>query len=548
MTARDQPVNEFPIPVDLKGFWLWDKMHCPRPMSPFSVDVFAIVTSGFTAAMDEFGCPFGFAWKFINHYAYVAPIPFEDSPAAAASRKARYDETIRKTLRRMGDLWEREWLPSMMPGIDRVRRANYAKFSDEALLAEFQLVKKDVLHRYTIHGKINFVLISAGMFSDFYIETFQPANSTEPYMLLQGFPTRSLDAGRGMWRLSRMVKADPVLRKTFDSVETKGLVRALRKTAEGKTFLTEFEKYLDEFGWRGDAFELADPSWREAPAIPLNAIQGYVLLEEDADPEARYRKAIVARDQLLANARRQLAGKPEVLARFDALYDMARHYLTITENHNFYIDQVGLATVRKVALELGRRLQTLNTLEKADDVFMLHFAEIEEAMAGKDFRTTVGERREELARWARVIPINPIGDPPPPQQGTPDPLVAAIGKMFEVPLEPDRDPNVIRGTAASKGVVQGRARVVRSLAEASKLRKGDIMICEMTMPAWTPLFSTVSALVADTGGVLSHCAIVSREYGLPAVVGTLIGTSVVKDGMLVTVDGTRGIVRIDSRT
>ena len=74
------------------------------------------------------------------------------------------------------------------------------------------------------------------------------------------------------------------------------------------------------------------------------------------------------------------------------------------------------------------------------------------------------------------------------------------------------------------------------------------MICEMTMPPWTPLFSTISALVADTGGVLSHCAIVAREYHLPCVVGTAIGTSVITDGMLVTVDGSKGLVRIDSRT
>ena len=106
---------------------------------------------------------------------------------------------------------------------------------------------------------------------------------------------------------------------------------------------------------------------------------------------------------------------------------------------------------------------------------------------------------------------------------------------------------IVLALAASKGVARGRAKVVRTLSEASKLQKGDIMVCELTMPPWTPLFSTVSALVADTGGVLSHCAIVSREYGLPAVVGTRMGTAVIKDGMHLTVDGSKGIVRIDAR-
>ncbi len=90
--------------------------------------------------------------------------------------------------------------------------------------------------------------------------------------------------------------------------------------------------------------------------------------------------------------------------------------------------------------------------------------------------------------------------------------------------------------------------MVFSLAEASKVQPGDVLVCELTMPPWTPLFSTVSAVVSDTGGVLSHSAVVSREYRIPCVVGTIIGTSVIKDGMLLTVDGSKGIVRIDSRS
>ena len=118
--------------------------------------------------------------------------------------------------------------------------------------------------------------------------------------------------------------------------------------------------------------------------------------------------------------------------------------------------------------------------------------------------------------------------------------------MFGMPPEPSRDPAVIQGIPASPGTVKGPAKVVKTLAEASKLEKGDVLVCEMTMPPWTPLFSTASAVVADTGGILSHCAIVSREYRMPCVVGTLMGTAVIKDGMMLTVDGNKGIVRIES--
>lgn len=91
----------------------------------------------------------------------------------------------------------------------------------------------------------------------------------------------------------------------------------------------------------------------------------------------------------------------------------------------------------------------------------------------------------------------------------------------------------------------GRAKVVRNLSEADKLESGDILVCEMTMPSWTPLFGFIGGVVADSGGVLSHCAIVAREYRMPCVVGTVNGTQRIKDGQMPTVDGAKGIVRID---
>jgi pyruvate,water dikinase len=121
-----------------------------------------------------------------------------------------------------------------------------------------------------------------------------------------------------------------------------------------------------------------------------------------------------------------------------------------------------------------------------------------------------------------------------------------VDKMLGLlPVEPSTDPDVITGVAASPGTVQGTAKVVRSLNEASKLQHGDIMVCEMTMPTWVPLFATVRAVVADSGGILSHCAIVAREFHLPAVVGTRVGTEAIKDGMTITVDGNKGLVRIE---
>ena len=92
--------------------------------------------------------------------------------------------------------------------------------------------------------------------------------------------------------------------------------------------------------------------------------------------------------------------------------------------------------------------------------------------------------------------------------------------------------------------MEGIAKVVLTLDQADKLEQGEILVCPMTMPAWTALFGIAAAVVADSGGVLSHCAIVAREYGLPCVAGTKVGTSEIKDGMRLRVDGSAGTVEI----
>jgi pyruvate,water dikinase len=102
----------------------------------------------------------------------------------------------------------------------------------------------------------------------------------------------------------------------------------------------------------------------------------------------------------------------------------------------------------------------------------------------------------------------------------------------------------IKGFAASSGVVEGPARIVKSVEEISRLQKGDILVCQVTNPTWAPIFQKIAAAVSDIGGSMSHAAIVAREYGLPAVVGTGNATSRIKDGQRIRVDGGRGVVTI----
>ncbi|MSS71261.1 MAG: hypothetical protein EXS64_07210 [Candidatus Latescibacteria bacterium] len=119
-----------------------------------------------------------------------------------------------------------------------------------------------------------------------------------------------------------------------------------------------------------------------------------------------------------------------------------------------------------------------------------------------------------------------------------------FGKFFGGPPRASEDPGVLNGYAGSPGKVRGPARVIRSLAEAGKLKRGDVLVAETTAPPWTPLFATAAAIVTDTGGILSHCAVVAREYRIPAVVGVGRATAVIRDDQILEVDGDAGVVRI----
>jgi pyruvate,water dikinase len=546
-TTTDTPLV-FPRPEEIEGYWDWDRIHAPRPLTPLAGDaVVQSVCKGFTAAQREFGSPLALRANLVNHYFYGA---FVADPAFASSTTSpdEYSRTLERLAFGVGERWVNEWEPAVAAMMNRLRGIDFDAMSDSQLEGALDERLDEQVLQYTIHGWINLALLPATALTDFYAKEIAPEDANEGWHLTQGYANRSVDAGKELWRISRRVIASPMLLDVFEHVEPRAIVATLETSDEGQAFLRELWRYLDEFGWRSDGmYEIGDVTWREQPLIPLNTIQGYLRLSEDNNPDLVLERARQRRETLVDRARARLADEPEKLRRFEELLRASRYTLRLTEDHSYWIDQMGVATFRRFWLSVGVRLARNGVVDHRNDVFFLYLDDVRDALrSGGDKRGLVAQRRATFDAAARIVPPDHLGAPTP---FNPDPLfVAIIDKMFGLmPMEPSTDPDVIRGIAASPGTVQGTARVVRTLEEASKLRPGDVMVCEMTVPTWVPLFATVSGVVADSGGVLSHCAIVAREFRLPAVVGTHVGTAVLRDGMTVTVDGAKGLVRIDSR-
>jgi pyruvate,water dikinase len=539
----------FPSPQDIEGYWDWDKIHAPRPLTPLAGDaVVMAMGEGFTIAQHAFGSPLALRCRMINNYVYAAFTP-DASFTPPTSDLAEYTRALEKIAFGIGERWTNEWEPALKPVLQEARTANYDAMSEAELLAALDEQMKSHVYMWEIHGWINLTLIPATALVDFYNAEIQPADRNEAWQLLQGYKTKSVEAGSGLWKLSRTVKNSPSLSKIFAELDPKQIPEALGASDEGKALLADLRTYLEEFGWRSDGiYELGDATWREDPTIPLNTIQGYVRLGEEHNPDLSLERATLRREELARAARDTLTTDPEKSRRFDELMEAARYNTRVTEDHSYWIDQMGVAVLRRLFLSIGTRLVGRGVIERPDDVLYLFKDEIRDGLLhGGDFRARVTERRAAYDEAGRIVPPDHLGEATP---ANPDPFfVAIVDKMLGfLPVEPSTDPSIITGVAASPGTAQGTAKVVRSLVEASKLQQGDIMVCEMTVPTWVPLFATVQAVVADSGGILSHCAIVAREFGLPAVVGTHVGTHVLKDGMTITVDGGRGMVRIDSRT
>ncbi|MGE5596053.1 MAG: PEP-utilizing enzyme, partial [Hyphomicrobiales bacterium] len=366
-------------------------------------------------------------------------------------------------------------------------------------------------------------------------------------LLLQGFDNKSVEMGHALWELSRWIRATPGLAGAVNAAVVRDGQLELGGHPAAGEFRERWAQFLETYGWRSDVFmEMGHPSWREDPSSALVQLKHYLGKPDDQDPFIAHARQAAERDRLAAELESKLP--EELRPQFRGMLMMAQQYIPIAEDHNFTIDQKFTMVCRAATLELGKRLTDAGVLSDPEDVFYLVYDEIA-ALArggnGDGYAERAKERRQARVAQGRLTPPPILGTPPPADM-PPDPLVT---KFFGLGVVQGSDPTVISGYPCSAGVVTGVAKVVMTLDEADKIERGDILVCPMTMPAWTPLFGVVSAVVADSGGPLSHCAIVAREYGIPCVAGTGTGTRTIRDGARIRVDGTTGTVHLlDARS
>jgi len=348
-----------------------------------------------------------------------------------------------------------------------------------------------------------------------------------------------------------------------DDMEIETVLGALDQLGEnGREWLSELEASRNP--WFnvnvGDGFYHYHRSWNDDLSMPFAALPGYIdKVKKGQNIERPMEQLITERDQLVADYR-ELLDTDEDRAAYDQLIGLAHRVFPYVEGHKFYCEHWYTNLFFNKIREFGALLRNHGFWEREEDVFHLTHFELEQAIidlmlawsSGSDpigpkrWPAIVKERQAAIEAWAEASVPPALGRVP---DVIDDPAIVMLWGITRDNLDAwlsdgEADPNELKGFAACSGVVEGTARVIKSVKEISRIEEGDILVCQVTNPTWSPLFQKISAAVSDIGGSMSHMAIVAREYALPAVVGTGSATSKIKDGARIRVDGGRGTVTI----
>jgi phosphohistidine swiveling domain-containing protein len=518
--------------------WWYDDLHCPQPISPMWFDLGGW-WSTCAYLYRRFGVPFGVDWvaKKVNGYVYSAVVPPE---AAYAREIAPYFPMVMPVYaEKCLEWWEQRLRPEILRNFEFLDAFPY----QAASLAELLVLFEDALdvqeRHFRIHWILNLSQFQASL--GFQQAVREVVGEVDPDLLgriMVSDNDRNWDAIRELWQAKERVKGSPELRA------------ALGQTPLGRDFLAWLDGYRAEYGNKAIySHEYVYPTWREHPAPIVAAIQGYVQTDYSY-PEALQRLR-ADRDAAIATLRERIdPADGEGRASVEQAMERALRLMPLTPDHHFYIDQGTYARVRRVLVEIGRKLVDLGRLAEPDDPIFLTYHELRLAAANPgaiDARAIVAERRQQREAAYAVRPREWIGtvsrwslyeEPYKTLWGYPR-------KFFDSQKETVREPAAkIVGLAGSPGVVEGIARRVSAPEEFDQIRQGEILVCKMTNPSWVVVFTKIGGLVTDSGGQLSHPAVVSREFGIPAVVGTTNATERIRTGARIRVNGSAGEVEI----
>ncbi len=537
-TATTPPIDaDFPIawldPSDPDMTWEWDDMHMPVAVPALGGDYVRVICAGMAYGYRRLGTPAELRVRILNGYAYFGlftEVPEAEQPTMWENRTEAARATIATT-----DAYWRRAVPELSAVYAWVAARPVETEPAEALAGTWDEVWTRIsrcweIHFYAIRGPYQ-VLEDLADLVETVIEDPKPG---EALGLIGGGGHELHEVERGLEDLAAIAARTPGLADRM--AEPDVTPERLAAIHGAGPFAAALDGFLTEHGHLGQNFDdLRLASWGEEPALLLTELAKRVREPVAVGAEERRMRLAAQADELAERVRTALADDPEKLERFEALLAPARLIGPLTEIHNYWIDRMAQASLRRFVLRVGRRLVEAGSIADPGDIFHMGRDEVPALLREPaDRRATIREREAALAHWAAVRPPRKVGAPSEDGEGD----------RFDGARYTSSDPDQLRGTGASAGIARGRARLTLTQEDFGAVQPGDIIVCPSSNPSWVPLFAIAGGLITNTGGVLSHAAVVAREFALPAVVGTGDATVRIADGRLVELDGSTGVVRL----
>lgn len=563
-------------PEEDAKFWFCDSQHWPSPFKPFdAVTVeFAVKCLGQYNTRHYLIPPAnGIDYRIHNGYCYMSPVAVAPELIGARVPQfmeragyyfqnwdrllANWDKKVRANIAELEAL-NFEKLPEVVP-LDWVKEGRGLD-NTYALMETYDRAIQLLYKTWQYH--FEFLNLGYAAYLDFFgflKGQFPSIPDQAIAKMVQGVDVDLFRPDDELKKLAKLaVKLGVVDALKNGSVDE--ALAAVGRTPNGAQWLKAWKDAQDPwFNFTsGNGFYSTDKYWIEYLDIPLGYIRDYVVRLQRGEEIDRPTAAIAKeRDRITSEYAEML--DPDARAAFEGKLGLARTVFPYVENHNFYIEHWSMSVFWRKMRQLSRIFHEAGFWKDPDDLFYLNRQEVRDALFDYGNAWAVGvdaigpshwpaeiEKRKKIMTALATTAPQPALNNPPDVITEPFTIMLwgitteSIGRW----LEGAANTTKLSGMAASPGTVEGRARVVRSAEDLGQIEQGEILVAPVTAPSWAPIFGKISAIVTDIGGMMSHAAIVCREYGLPAVTGTGRASSSIKTGQMLRVDGSTGEVTI----
>jgi pyruvate,water dikinase len=569
-------------PDDDDRFWFYNSMHFPEPMHHFDMitaEACYCALGSFNTRVHVLPTTKGIDHRIINGRVYIGGVAVTD-PEEIAARAAEFQQRAFYYYEHWEELYA-QWKDKMraliadaqalpkpaLPDLEPIETTHTGKgvAANHALIDTYRKALEGYFRMW--HHHFEFLLLGYGAyltFFDFCKKAFPEISDQAISRMVAGMEAEIFRPDEEVKRLARRAVELDVHDRFHDGMVIEDVLGALDQLGEnGKEWLRELETSRNP--WFnvnvGDGFYHYHRSWNDDLSMPFAALPGYIAKVKAGEEIGRPTEQLIAEREQLVEDYRELLDTDEDRKTYDQLIELAHRVFPYVEGHKFYCEHWYTNLFFNKIREYGELLAQNGFFAEPADVFNLTHYELESAIVDlmlswssgsapigpRVWPAKVAERKAAIAAWADHAVPPALGAVP---DVIDDPAIVMLWgitrKSLDAWLSVDEGApsNELKGFAACQGVVEGTARIVKSVDHIGRLQQGDILVCQVTNPTWAPIFQKISAAVSDIGGSMSHMAIVAREYGLPAVVGTGSATQRIKDGQRIRVDGGRGIVTI----